>query len=454
MTRPARAHLVRSVLFQAAVRLFRTSALREFRTLRALERASPAHLAARQDARLRAIVRWAYDTVPYYRRVMDEAGVPPGEVRTAADLLRLPVLTRRDLKVSLEELVSRSARRRDLASTETSGATGVPVRFYRDRRTFPFDQASLWQMLAWAGVSPSDTMAVLRGKARPGTLWYRMTGSLYFPAELLFNQDAAATFALLERIQPDFLYGHPSRLHMLARMAMTADRPLRLDLQRIIYTGEQMREETRGLLSQAFGVPIFGRYGCKEFSGAVAQTCAAERWHITTEGLVVEIGTGGPGERTAAPAERGRVIVTDLRNRVMPFIRYEMADLAVAGNQDPCPCGCTWPVLGALEGRAAEYVETPTGRQVPCSMLQRRLSRHADLLWEYQLRQERPDELEIWVVPRDHVGPEMADVLVAEVRDLLGPSMAVRVVPVAAIPRESSEKQPVLKTRPAPAERT
>lgn len=413
--------------------------------LRALERASPADLAARQDARLRAIVRWAYDTVPYYRRVMDDAGVPPGAIHTVADLPRLPVLTRRDLRVSLEELVSRSARPRGLVPTETSGATGVPVRFYRDRRTFPFEQASLWQALAWAGVSPRDTMAVFRGNTHRATWWYRMTGSLCFPAELLYNQDAPAAFALLERVQPIFLYGLPSRLHMLARMVLTADRSLRVGPRCIIYTGEQMREETRDLLSRAFGVPIFGRYGCKEFSGTIAQTCTAGRWHILTEGSVVEVATGGLGERTAVPAARGRVIITDLRNRVMPLLRYELADLAVAGSHEACPCGCTWPVLGALSGRAAEFIQTPTGRQVPSGALQQRMHRYADLVWEYQFRQERPEALDIWVVPQESMGPTHREVLAADIKSLLGSSMAVRVVPVAAIPREASEKQPVIK---------
>lgn len=98
-----------------------------------------------------------------------------------------------------------------------------------------------------------------------------------------------------------------------------------------------------------------------------------------------------------------------------------------------------------LLGLPLGFIHTPAGRQVPSGALQRRMHRYADLVWEYQFRQERPEALDVWVVPQESMGPTHREVLGADIKSLLGSSIAVRVVPVAAIPREASEKQPVIK---------
>ncbi len=440
---------VRSALVPVALRLLRREALREHAVLRTTEQTDPAVLRSRQDARLQALIHWAYDTVPHYKRAMDEAGVTPGAIRGIHDLPRLPLLTRADIKANLSELVSHAADPRDRLRAVTSGTTATPLTFFRDRRTMPFDQASMWQALEWAGVSIADPMAILMLRTshdgqRRGRWWHRAVGTTYFPVEALYNYDPRLALAVLRRSQPVVLYGYPSLLHILARLVLDAPQRIPLPLRCIFYTAEHMDGDTRALVTEAFRVPIFSRYGCTEFPGAIAQTCAHGRWHVTTEAVAVEVVGGGIGDRAVPPASHGRLLVTDLRSRVMPIIRYEVGDLGSL-TDEPCPCGRTGPLLATLDGRAAEWILMPTGRHMPVLVLQRYMRLHMDLVWEYQFQQASPQRLDIVVVPRGPYGPDRQEELRGYLAGVLGPEIEIRVVPRARIPREPSGKRPVLK---------
>ncbi|MDI6773246.1 MAG: hypothetical protein QME77_11770 [bacterium] len=408
-------------------------------------------LRARQEARLRALIRWAYDTVPYYRRVMHETRVLPDNIRGINDLPLLPVLRRRDVKVHLDALTSERAGKRDLLPTVTSGTSAEPLGFYRDRRTVPFEQATKWHSMEWAGVTPADshlmlTMDRVLERTSQVTWWGRMVGGASIPLEVLYSREPDPVVEILDRVAPAVVLGYPSLLHLLAQAVLRSGRPLRTRPRCIFYQAEQMGEDTRGLIARAFGAPIFSRYGAAELSGLVGQTCDRGRWHLNTEGFVVEVVGGEPGDPHGMPASNGRLVITDLRNHAMPLIRYEIGDMGTAAGEEKCPCGRTLPLLGGLEGRIWEWVVTAVGLRIPAIILQRTMRLHIDLLWEYQFRQDRPEVLEVAVVPVGDYGEDRQEELARALQAVLGGGTAVRVTPVSHIPREASGKRPVMKS--------
>jgi phenylacetate-CoA ligase len=438
--------------FALGSRLDRRQARRELDVLRWAEKADPLELRARQEARLRVLVRWAYDTVPYYRQAMDGAGVSPGDIQGIDDLPLLPILRRRDIKVNLGSLVSERAGRSHLLPQITGGTMGEPMRLYLDRRALPFERATQWHSLEWAGVMPwAPVLRLTLDGLRPRTLrikwWNRLTGSALMPLEILYARRPLPVIEMLERVAPAAILGMPSLLHLLAQAVLRSGRPVRARPRCVFYQAEQMEEDTRELLARAFGVSVFSRYGARELSGMVAQTCGDGRWHLIPEGAIVEIVTGDPGDRQGMPARRGRLVITDLRNHVMPFLRYEIGDVGAAAGEVKCPCGRTFPVLGALEGRYWDWAVTAAGLRIPASVLQRQTSRlHGDLLWEYQFRQDRPEVLEVVVVPTGGYGADRQEELARHLEAVLGGGITVRVTPVEHIPREPSGKRPLLKS--------
>ncbi len=438
-------------LFELGSRLVRRQARRELAVLRWAERADPEELRARQETRLRALIRWAYDTVPYYRGVMEEAGVSPGDIRGIDDLPLLPVLRRRAVRINSEALVSERVHGRDLVPQVTSGTSAEPLDFHRDRRTVPFEQATKWHSMEWAGVTPADPALVLtigRDSVRVSqvTWWGRMVGGASIPLEVIYSREPAPVVEALERVAPAVVLGYPSLLHLLAQAVLRSGRPLRARPRCVYYQAEHMGEDTRQLIARAFGVPIFSRYGAAELSGLIAQTCARARWHLNPEGFVVEVVDGEPGDLQARPAGRGRLVITDLRNLAMPFIRYEIGDMGTAAGEERCPCGRTLPLLGELDGRIWEWVVTAAGLRIPAIILQRAMRLHMDLLWEYQFKQDRPEMLEVAVVPVGDYGGDRQAELSKHLEAVLGGQITVRVTPVGHILREPSGKRPVMKS--------
>ena len=110
------------------------------------------------------------------------------------------------------------------------------------------------------------------------------------------------------------------------------------------------------------GAPVFETYGSREFMLMGAECSVHQGLHLTTENLLLEVldDAGQP----VAPGTEGNVVVTDLTNRGMPFIRYANGDRAVL-QPGACPCGRGLPRLAAVVGRQLDVLQTPEGGRLP-----------------------------------------------------------------------------------------
>jgi phenylacetate-CoA ligase len=422
--------------------------MRAVADFRASEHADPAVLRARQDARVRVLVRHAYETVPYYHRVMRDAGLLPKDIQGVADLPNLPVLRRDDVRRAGDDRVSRLARPRDLHPKATSGTTGTPLRVYLDRRVAALGRASLWHAFEWAGVSPAArTLAVIRSPTPEGrsamTPWNRLCGTEVVRIDALQKQQPEPIMAQLDDLRPEVIRGYPSLLHLLAQLVVRAGRRPAHRPACVLYQSEQMSGDTRQLLTAAFGAPIFSRYGAIEFSAGVAQTCEHGGWHVCTEASVVEVVSGAVGERRGTPAVAGRLIVTDLHNFAAPVIRYDTNDLGTAAAPDAaCACGRTLPLLGEIEGRAAEIIVTRSGARMAGFLVNRPLWPYWEALHEYQLRQSVPGELDLLIVPGPRYNTDTAPSVTRVLERHFNNDVTVRVRVVDHIAPEPSGKRP------------
>ena len=102
-----------------------------------------------------------------------------------------------------------------------------------------------------------------------------------------------------------------------------------MDLKGIVTTGECLSANDRRLIGGAIGAPVYDRYGLVEVAGYVAQECERHTGLHVNGGLAfVEVLKDG---EACGPGEKGRLVVTNLHNYVMPFIRYDTGDLATVG---------------------------------------------------------------------------------------------------------------------------
>jgi phenylacetate-CoA ligase len=402
---------------------------------------------------LRRIVSHAATHVAHYRDLLNDAGVRPEEIRSVDDLARVPVTTKIALRQGFPDRVAdlELARRRGQRE-RTSGSTGLPFEFYLDRGDAGLRRAAYLLFREWAEVPLAVPMLHLVGlrEARPSGL-QRIGRRLLLGERRLWLGGMTTTPAQLgEAVRhlgggAYFLWTHPSYGVRLARRLAAEGTRLERYPSAVVTYAESLTPTDASVLTEAFRCRVVDHYSSSEVQ-YIAQTCPDEPsfLHVNSERVIVRV-VDADG-RAVAPGERGRVLVTDLMNRVMPFLNYDIGDQAVPG--PPCPCGRGLPTLRTIKGRTAETIETPDGRTLAPSTLGSIVVDTAPALshvWEYQAVQVRPDRAILRVVPTDGFAPAVAERLRLRLRQHLGPHMEVEVEVVDQIDREPSGKRLVIK---------
>jgi phenylacetate-CoA ligase len=176
----------------------------------------------------------------------------------------------------------------------------------------------------------------------------------------------AATF--LQRRRPAAIVCYPQAGADLARYMVDTARPL--DGIAVLCHGEKVYSRDRALMTKAFGA-VFEMYAARETFMIAGECDRHAGLHIAMENVLVEVLVrDGPRTRPAAPGEPGDIVLTDLNNHAMPFIRYAIGDVARAPTLTRCDCGRTLPRFGEIEGRAVETLRGPAGRRISSTLFE------------------------------------------------------------------------------------
>ena len=320
-----------------------------------------------QYRKLLHLLPYAYQHVAGYRRAWDEAGAHPGDIRTLDDFRRLPILTKDAVREGGRQMLSDSppfAARR----AQTGGSTGAPLVVWRDSNATSRAWALYLRLWTWMGYSAGDPyvnvwgMPVVR-QSLPRRQFARLmarTKNEYLVDA--FQMDEAKSNAILRRIaeiRPVLLRGYVSAMELLAGTQARERYPV--SPKGVTTTAEKLLPQGRTTIEEAFGCAVFDQYGGGECM-AIAYECEEHSGlHTCAEHCLLEIvdSRGQP----VAPGEVGEVVVTDLDNMAMPFIRYKNGDLARSSSEG-CPCGRGLPLIRDVVGRVSDIIQGADGQQV------------------------------------------------------------------------------------------
>jgi phenylacetate-CoA ligase len=339
-------------------------------------------------------------------------------------------------------LLSTSIAAGALITAKTGGSTGTSLNLYFDHACQQHRNAAAMRSDSWAGWAPGMWIGALWGSPeRPANLKQHARNWLRERFEYLdtmrLDPESMETFLGRMRARPlEALFGHAHSLYILADYVRRtgADVPAP---KAIVSTSMMLIASERTVIEAAFRCKVTDRYGCEEV-GLIAAECERHSgMHVNAEHTLVEIvdDEGQP----AAPGTIGRVLVTDLLNKGMPLIRYEVGDLsewATAG----CLCGRGLKTLTRVIGRRADCLMRADGSLVAgVSLVERTLTAIPGIA-QLQIVQETPKTVRAYAVGEAGNPPAWADELrKALVRDL-GESIAVDVAPVSRIPQEANGK--------------
>jgi phenylacetate-CoA ligase len=411
--------------------------------------ASPEHIAELRDDRVREMVRFAAETVPYYRDLFTREGIDPREIWTADDLTQLPMLTKPGMYQDPARFRSESRESRDAVAFRTSGFTsGSPLDILHDRRSLleniaysererAVESQLVGRRIRYAGVELLyNPTATDRTQSFYKTASFRPVRPQYH--RVAIEQSVERVVEKLNALRPDVIRSYGSYLDAFFRIVAARDLPLRRP-KAVVYGGDRMSPEGRAFIENRFGVPVLSRYNAVE-AFKIGYSCEArDGFHLHED--LCHVTVAGRDGKPAPPGEQGEVVLSNLVNRGTVLLNYRLGDLA-AVTEDPCACGRTSRRLLDVDGRITDIVRLPSGDFV-----------HQFELWgtvklvegviRYQLVQHEPSrfELRLMTVDRETYDRVAADIA-ARVRDLL------QGADVEVARRETLDLEPSGKFRP------
>ena len=409
------------------------SAADRYRELTRSQWMDPEELRRLQQIKLRKLLHHAYGHVTYYRELFDALGIKPGAIEDADDLAQLPFLTKDHVREHLYfDLLSDNHEKEKIQRIATSGSTGEPFVCYVDRMQMEMRWAATLRGMEWTGWRFGDpqvrlwhqTLGMSRSQVRKERLDARFQKRLFVPAFEMTDESLAQFGQLLARHRPVLIDGYAESLNFLAHYlrdrGMEGVRP-----KGIISSAQILPKQSRETIERAFDCRVFDKYGAREFSGIAWECEAHSGHHVVAESYVVEIIKDG---RPAAPGELGEVVITDLNNYCMPFIRYRIGDLARALPRDEiCACGRALPMIGAIEGRAQAIVLATNGRYLPGTFFAHFFKDYDFIVRQYQIVQHTRGELTLRVVKAPRFDAGVFDRLLGELRQYVGQDMRIEV---------------------------
>ena len=319
-----------------------------------METASLKDIRDMQSKRLRAVVKHVYESNAGYRRLFEQAGVMPEDIRTVEDIVKLPMTNKDILRESYPLGLSCVPRREVIEMHMSSGSTGTPV-------VMPYTRADLDQWAEcmarcyrMAGARPGDATQItpLFGLFNGGFGMYhgaRAAGLFVIPAG---PGNTARQIRLAKDLKTRVFTAVVSYGVRLMEILEEQNETLP-DLEIGIFGAEVFSESMKKKISSGLNIDVFDIYGMTESGGVgtLGMDCPAhDGIHVWEDQYIIEIIDPRTGE-AVDDGEEGELVFTSLTREALPMIRFRTADLTRVISRDTCECGRTHLRVAPITGR-------------------------------------------------------------------------------------------------------
>jgi len=394
-----------------------------------------------QWLRLKSLLDHAYTHTIFYRERFERLDITPQDVRSWQDFEGLPLLTKDDIRAHRDAMVADNIPKDRLFPKKTSGSTGVSLSFFVDEDSLQWKRGCALRHDEWTGWRLGERVGAVWGNPEYKKSWRGYVRNTLlergtFLDTLRMDEETMTDFhATISRQRPTLLFGHAHSLYLFARFVQQNGlSPIRP--KGIISTAMVLHDFERALVEEVFGCKVTNRYGCEEVSLIACECEAHQGLHVNLDTLVFECLRDG---RAAPPGRTGAVVVTDLTNYGMPFIRYQVGDTARMAEKS-CACGRTYPLIESLEGRIADYVRTPEGEYISGISLTENFAMVLEGVKQMQIVQDELDHLLFRIVPGGDDGADLQGRIAGLVLERFGTSMRHDIEYTDSIQSETSGK--------------
>jgi phenylacetate-CoA ligase len=408
------------------------------------ERLAREELDAMQLGKLRAMVEHCYRQVPFYRERFDRIGFRPAQLKTLADLRQIPPTTREDLKNHFDQLRAHNASKFKPETCYSGGSTGEPVKMLLDRKAIALEKACVrrhWRRSGYKDGEPFVNMRGLRLATKPDQYWVVDKGEncLYVSSYHLTSNTVEAYVKALNDFEPTLINCYPSSGWLLARLV--EDRGLKVHSPRsIVCASETLYPHQRALIESVFKTTVWDWYGLTELVGNASECERHDGYHVSTEqGRFEVLDEAG---HSVQPGEPGEIVATGLHNFSMPLLRYRTGDLGTF-TDSVCPCGRGSRLIKSIEGRAQDFIETPSGARLTAGALNVH-DKTWDNVVQFQYVQRPPDIVVLRVLKAASFAEADERRILKRMGARFGDEMRLQIEYVSEIPKTPRGKIPLI----------
>ncbi|HET6756631.1 MAG TPA: AMP-binding protein, partial [Burkholderiales bacterium] len=439
--KPLYTALCSSLLFPLHERLKGHDSVKVRKLLEQTQWWPPQRIREYQLHKLRGLLLHAQTRVRYYRRLFDEIGFAPAEIKSLSELAQVHLLTKARIRDNVEELKADNAR--GLARFSTGGSSGEPLILFIGAERVSHDVAAKWRATRWWGVDVGDPEIVVWGSPielntqdRLRRFRDKLLRTKLLPAFEMSRRNLDSFLDSIRSARPRMLFGYPSALSDIARHAESKQQRMDdLGIKVAFVTAERLYDEQRQTIARVFGCAVANGYGGRD-AGFVAHECPQSGMHISAEDIIVEI-VDNHGKPLPA-GEPGEIVVTHLATADFPFIRYRTGDVGVLDDR-VCTCGRGLPLIRELQGRTTDFVIAADGTAMHGLALIYVL-RELNGIRAFKIVQENLQHTRVLLIPAAGFDKSTGEKIREGIKARLGASVEVTIQEVAELPEEASGK--------------
>jgi phenylacetate-CoA ligase len=422
------------------------------KNLNSLERTQwwkPENLEDFQNKKLKELINHSYHNVPYYHDLFKSLSLHPDDIKSTEDLIKLPVLTKQDIRRSPEKFLAINTNTKNTLKMITSGSSGEPFEFFVDKNSLSIFRAILFRGWGFAGYNVGDKIATIAGssvlpkKMSPSKkLIYLANRDIPLSSYGMNNEQVSKYVTRLVKFNPKYIFGYPSSIKIVADYINKKDIK-KINPYAVMTTAETLTKNTRDSISEAFNCDVFDQCGCNDGGESLCECSKHEGYHIGVERSVHEF--INDEDETVANNEIGHVVLTELWNYSMPVIRYDAGDMAMP-TDELCSCGRGLPLVKKIFGRTVEQIVLPNGNLLPGLVFTDILEK-IEGISNYQIIQEKVDKFTVIIVKNNKFCEESVHDIHTFFEGHMGIPLDIIIRPLNEIPKTSAGKRRIVLSK-------
>jgi phenylacetate-CoA ligase len=317
----------------------------------------------------------------------------------------LPIMTKKNFQNPLAERLSMGFTKKNVYANKTSGSSGDPFVFAKDKYSHSLTWAIIFDRFAWHEINFNSSYQArfygipldFIGNTKERIKDY-LSHRFRFP---IFDLSDKILYRFLEKFKTtpfDYINGYTSSIVLFAKFLQNNNIVLKdvcPTLKVCIVTSEMLFEDDKILMETQFGVPVVNEYGASELDLIAFESRGVgtdREWQVNSETLFVEI--LDKNNIVLPYGKEGRIVITSLFNKAHPFIRYDIGDIGILDPKSTLKN----PILQQLIGRTNDVAILPSGKKAPgltFYYVTKSIIEDDGNVKEFIIKQTKPDTFEI-----------------------------------------------------------